>query len=315
MCAKKLVLLSLILSLLLVGLEPVEARLNLPPGRTYNLELQFAGQAVTVEVDGLKVSQADLRAYVSDAALAVGKIYGKIPVRRTVIKVEATEGDSVGFATSTYDDNEDCGLIEIAIGQNTSRATLDHSWTLTHEMLHLGFPIVERSKRWLAEGIATYEEPIGRMRMGMLSPEEVWGDLVHYGPTGLPKAEDGGLNSSHSWGRTYWGGALYCLLCDIEIRQKTGNKYGLERALRGIASSGGTSRSDWNAAQALAAGDKALGLDVLTKRYQKMAFAPSSIDLAVLWQQLGIKKTPFGIVFDNSAPLAKIRQAIEAGND
>jgi hypothetical protein len=44
-----------------------------------------------------------------------------------------------------------------------------------------------------------------------------------------------------------------------------------------------------------------------------MAYDSYSVDLAQLWRQLGIKKTAAGIVFDNSAPLAKIRQAIETG--
>ncbi|MFA6210260.1 MAG: hypothetical protein WCT03_10040 [Candidatus Obscuribacterales bacterium] len=315
MYLKKLVLLALVLALLLVCYEPVQARLYSERASGNNLEFLFAGQKVLVTVSGkLNISQSDLRAYVSDAALAVGKIYGQIPVKRTVIRIEATDGHQVGFATSTYDDEADYGLIEISMGRDTSRETLNQSWTLTHEMLHLGFPIVERSKRWLAEGIATYEEPIGRLRMGMVSAEEVWEDLVRHAPAGLPKPGDGGLNNSGSWGRTYWGGAIYCLLADIEIRQKTANKYGLEHALRGIASGGGTARSNWSARQALAAGDKSIGLDVLTKRYREMAHEPKSVDLASLWKQLGIKKVGTGIVFDDSAPLANIRKAIEAGS-
>lgn len=279
-----------------------------------DLKLQFAGQQVLVTVAGrLNISQSDLQSYVTSAALAVGKIYGQIPVQRTVIRVEAVDGDSVGFATSTYDDDKDYGLIEISIGRNTSRQTLNQSWTLTHEMLHLGFPIVKHSQRWLAEGIATYEEPIGRLRMNLIGAEDLWGDLVRYGPSGLPQPGERGLNYSRSWGRTYWGGAIYCLLADIEIRQKTGNRYGLEHALRGIASSGGTARSDWSASQALAAGDTALDLEVLSSLYKKMAFDAYPVDLAKLWRQLGIKKTSSGIVFDNSAPLAKIRQSIERG--
>ncbi|MBP9090290.1 hypothetical protein KBI23_04620 [bacterium] len=311
-----LAMISILLGLLIVEpiiYTPADARALSESDR--KLELQFAGQQVLVTVAGrLNISQSDLQAYVTSAALAVGKIYGHIPAKRTVIRVEAVDGDSVGFATSTYDDDNDCGLIEIAIGRNTSRETLDQSWTLTHEMLHLGFPIVEHSKRWLAEGIATYEEPIGRLRMGMISADDLWGDLMRYGPTGLPQPGDRGLNYSRTFERIYWGGAIYCLLADIEIRQKTGNRYGLEHALRGIASGGGTARSDWSASQALAAGDQALNLDVLRSLYKKMAFDAYPVDLARLWQQLGIKRTSNGIVFDNSAPLAKIRQAIERGS-
>ena len=48
-------------------------------------------------------------------------------------------------------------------------------------------------------------------------------------PFGLPKEGDKGLDYTHTWGRTYWGGAIFCLLADIEIRQQTNNKNGPAR--------------------------------------------------------------------------------------
>jgi len=300
--------------LLLIALVAFASPAGVADAERGRMDLTFGVEHVTVLYDGLDISQADLRAYVSDAALASCKIYGHMPVARTVIKIDGTDGDSVGFATSTYSDDDDCGLIELSLGRNTSRKTLNQSWTLTHEIIHLGFPIVERSKRWLAEGIATYEEPIGRLRMGMVDAEDVWGDMLRYAPTGLPPEGDRGLNYTRAWGRVYWGGALYCLLADVEIRKKTGNKFGLEHALRGIASSGGTAASDWSASQALEAGDQALGLTVLNDLYERMGRNPADIDLHQLWSQLGIKKTADGIVFDNRAPMASIRRAIESGS-
>ena len=53
-------------------------------------------------------------------------------------------------------------------------------------------------------------------------------------PKGLPRAGEGGMDQSPSWGRTYWGGALYCLQADIAIREQTANRVGLQTALRAI---------------------------------------------------------------------------------
>ena len=53
-------------------------------------------------------------------------------------------------------------------------------------------------------------------------------------PQGLPAAGDQGLDNTHIWGRTYRGGAMFCLLADIEIRKQTGNAKGLLDALRAI---------------------------------------------------------------------------------
>jgi len=52
-----------------------------------------------------------------------------------------------------------------------------------------------------------------------LTPEKVLGRLGGWIAEGfLPAAGDRGLDFTPSWGRTYWGGALFCLLADIEIR-------------------------------------------------------------------------------------------------
>jgi hypothetical protein len=67
----------------------------------------------------------------------------------------------------------------------------------------------------------------------------VWRDLIEGLPHGLPRAGDRGLDFTPTWGRTYWGGAMYCLLADVEIRKRTGNRHGLQDALRGVLAGGG----------------------------------------------------------------------------
>lgn len=50
---------------------------------------------------------------------------------------------------------------------------------------------------------------------------------------GLPQANDRSLDRTHTWARTYWGGALYCLVADVGIREQTDNR---RPAVRPIAS-------------------------------------------------------------------------------
>ena len=85
-------------------------------------------------------------------------------------------------------------------------------------------------------------EPIARAQVGDLSSEIVWRELVDGLPKGLPAPGDRGLDNTHTWGRTYWGGALFCLMADIEIHQRTNNRYGLQDALRGGVRAGGDVR-------------------------------------------------------------------------
>lgn len=264
-----------------------------------------------VEDGPLSVSKADLAVYVRDAAKAVTAYYGTFPIHKTVINFVPSDDDGIGFGTSTYDDDEDYGVVTINIGENTTRRNLRSSWTLTHELMHLAFPVVSHHKRWLSEGIATYVEPIGRMRIGNLSPEEVWGDLLTNLPKGLPRQGEGGLRSARNFDRIYWGGALYCLLADVEIRQRTNNRVGLEDALRSIAKQGGTAASNWDAEEAVQAGDKGLGISVLHPLYTKMGEQPVSIDVPAYLRKLGVVKSGETVAFDDRAPLAAIRHAID----
>lgn len=266
---------------------------------------------ITVQDGDLSVSRADLVNYVRDAARAVVAYYGSFPVQRVAVEFTPTDDDGVGYGSSTYNDDDDYGVITINIGDNASRRTLQDSWTLTHEMMHLAFPVVSHHHRWLAEGIATYIEPIGRMRIGNLSPEEVWGDLLKNLPKGLPKSGERGLKFSRNYDRIYWGGALYCLMADVELRQRTHNRVGLEEALRSIAKQGGTAASNWDADEAVKAGDRGTGQSVMSSLFSKMNEQPVTLDVAVYLRKLGVVGTKDGVRFDDNAPLASIRKAID----
>ncbi len=269
---------------------------------------------ISVSEGDLNVSRDNLINYVRDAARAVIAYYGSFPVRTAVVSFIPSDDEGVGYGSSTYNDSKGLGEITINIGENATTKDLKQSWTLTHEMMHLGFPVVGHSERWLAEGIATYVEPIGRMRIGNITREEVWADLLKNLPKGLPRQGDGGLQSAHNYQRIYWGGALYCLLADVQIRERTGNHLGLEDALRSIAKQGGTAASDWNAQVAVEAGDKGIGVTVMQELYTKMKDQPVSIDVVDYMRRLGVIRTADSVRFDEHAPLSSIRRAIDGLN-
>jgi hypothetical protein len=147
-------------------------------------------------------------------------------------------------------------------------------------------------------------------KAGHLKAEQMWLDLVRDMPQGLPQVGDRGLDHTHTWGRTYWGGALFCLLADVEIRRQTNNVKGLEHALRGILDVGGDIRKDWSLEDALRAGDRAVGVNVLQPLYTRMKDKPVTVDLDNLWTQLGVRSDGASVRFDDNATLAAIRRAI-----
>jgi predicted metalloprotease with PDZ domain len=104
---------------------------------------------------------------------------------------------------------------------------------------------------------------------------------------------------------------MFCLTADVRIREQTHNRKGMQDALRGILSAGGNITQDWDIEQAFAAGDKSTGTHVLTDLYNETRDKPAPVDLAALWQKLGIQRAPDGtITFNDKAPSAKVCEAI-----
>lgn len=265
---------------------------------------------VSFESEHFDLSQDVLLGWVRWSARAVSAYYGKFPVPRARIRIFAGGGDGVSNGTSNGDDGAWC---RITVGRQTTAEDLNDDWMLTHEMVHFAFPSVSRRHHWIEEGSATYVEPIARVQIGNLTPARVWGDMLRDMQQGLPREGDQGLDNTHTWGRTYWGGALFCLLADVQIRKNTANKKGLQDALRAINRAGGTIDVDWPIERAFAVGDKATDGKTLMELYGKMAGQAVMVDLPDLWKQLGVARVEGKVVFDAHAPLAKAREAIMRG--
>ena len=91
---------------------------------------------------------------------------------------------------------------------------------MVHEMVHTALPDMDERYGWLSEGLAVYVEPIARVQAGDLTAEEIWQAMMRDMPKGLPQTGDQGLDNTDTWGRKYWGGAMFCLFADIEIRKR-----------------------------------------------------------------------------------------------
>jgi len=259
------------------------------------------------------IADEDLIGWVSAASKSVSTYLGRYPVSHVEVRITRTQGEGVRHGR-TY--GSPVPRIAISVGRDTTVADLNADWTMTHEMVHLAFPSVPEKHHWIEEGIATYVEPIARVQSGILEPSRMWSDVVRDLPQGLPKRGDQGLDVTHTWGRTYWGGALYCLLADMQIRERTHNQKGLEDALRGILAAGGNISEDWPLERALRIGDEATGTSVLEDLYHEMNDKPVMVDLPVIWEKLGVERAQNGDVsFNDKAPLASVRKAITAVPD
>jgi len=291
---------------------------HLPVVETDNI--QVASSTIQVDfADGpLDLPRSAIVARIATAASAVATYYGRFPVstaRVLVIPVPGRHGVVQG--TTWGDMHGNPGFTRLRIGEHTTASELAADWTITHELTHMAFPSMPEdpnedpsAQHWIEEGLATYIEPVERVMIGDLTAEKIWHDMVRDMSQGEPAAGDQGLDHTHTWGRTYWGGAMFALVADVQIRQQTHNRLSLQDALRAIVAAGGTIDHDWTLPQALAIGDHATNTHVLTDLYAAWKDAPVQYDLPALWAQLGILTTPNGLEFSNSAPLADIRESI-----
>jgi hypothetical protein len=290
--------------------EFLTATLGLIPGSIDTSRLQVGGATIEISFGsgGFELPRESLLAWVTKAAKAVAAYYGVFPVPVTRLRVNSSERQKGVFKGTTWGNQPP--FTRIFVGRRTTSRQLDDDWTLTHEFVHLAFPDVADEHHWIEEGIATYVEPIARVQIGDLAPERIWADMVHNMSKGEPEPLDEGLDHTHTWGRTYWGGALFCLVADVRIRRATNNRRGLQDALRGIRNAGGTIDKEWAVERAFKTGDKAIQTNVLTKLYAEMKDRPVYVDLKTLWHELGVSSSDGDISLDDTAPLAQIRRSI-----
>jgi len=286
------------------------------PGRGLKIvdsrEVKVQGGVIHVDFAEGKLDEPDaILRRIQSAAAAVTAYYGHFPVARVRVLVVPVAGRHGVVQGTTWGDMAGFpGMTRLRVGEHTTDADLRDDWTTTHELVHMGFPTLPDDQHWMEEGLATYLEPLARVMTGELTARSVWHDMVRDMHQGEPGVGDEGLDHTHSWGRTYWGGAMFCLVADVAIRQQTHNGKGLRDALRAIVNHGGTIDQNWDLPKALAIGDAATGTHVLTEQYSKWKDAPVTVDLPGLWAQLGVRLEGDQVSFAPRAPLASIREAI-----
>ncbi|MEO8059868.1 MAG: hypothetical protein ABI671_16260 [Burkholderiales bacterium] len=260
------------------------------------LELQFA--------PGFDARlRAEATAWVQRSADAVVAYFGRFPVTQVVLLLMPTEGGGVRGGV-TY--GEPSLLVRVRVGRETTKAQFLDDWIMVHEMIHLAVPRIPRSQNWLQEGLATYVESVARGRAGLVAPATVWHEWAKAMPQGQPQAGDAGLDHTPTWGRTYWGGAMFCLLADVQMLKRSARRAGLQQALQGVLAAGGSYGVAWPVERILATADAAVGQTTMTELYQRMKDSPEPAELDALWRELGV----VGNTLDDNAPLAAVRRAI-----
>ncbi len=286
---------------------------RIPPARSGSTSQEIGGAGLEINFEGVQpdLPRDCIARNIWKAAQAVTTYYGKFPVSSARIVIVVAAGQHGVLQGTTWGNRDGFPAVtRLRIGQHTTQQELDANWIVTHELVHMALASLPDNRHWLEEGIATYVEPIARAQTGELKSERVWADMMDGMPYGEPEPFDRGLNRTHTWGRIYWGGAMFCLVADVEIRKQTNNRYGLQDALRAIVAIGGTIDKQWSVARVLRVGDEATGTSVLQDLYRKWSETPVHVDLPVLWKNLGVQIKDGRVIFNATAPLSRTRLAI-----
>lgn len=275
-------------------------------------ELTVDGTRLRVELGAGEFTAGSeaLLGWVRRSAGIVAAYYGGFPTPR--VTIELRPGPGMGVQGGSTYANPDA-LIRVRVGREVTAAQLESDWVMVHEMTHLALPDVGPEHAWLSEGLATYVEGIARVQAGNRSEQDVWAEELRQMPRGLPQPGDAGLDRTHTWGRTYWGGAMFCLMADVDIRRRTHDAKGLQDAVRAIARASGGLKSGWPIERVLATGDAAVGTRSLEELYARMRDSAYTPDLAALWRELGVVADGDAVRLTDDAPLADVRHAIMAG--
>ena len=240
--------------------------------------------------------------WVKEAYGGVASLYGKAPVKMARIFLRPVEGhDHPLFGQALTLSGP---AVTLLVGTETPASELRKDWTLVHEMIHLGFPTIIGGRYWM-EGLSTYFEPIVRARLRWYSAKEAWGELYRGMDDVLPTpplAE----STHHGINATYWGGAALMLLCDVELRLRTGRS--LEQLLQQNLLRGRTSTDELTVDAALRELDgPAGGQGILGEFFRRHAFGREPLPISALFAKLGVQADGTS---DRAAPLAAIRESI-----
>jgi len=257
----------------------------------------------------LQLSRERLQRWVDESVAIVSETCGRFPVPLLELTIQP-RGRERGIRDGTTRSLSDRAEIEVGVGGRAGERALERDWVLVHEMLHLSIPNLPPMQHWFEEGLATYLEPLARARGGKCSETEVWRERTARYAQGLPRPGEGGLDDTRTWARTYYGGALFCLVADVRIARASGGAKSLREALAGTVARGRSILESSELSRFARELDAAIGVEVVAPLYAEWAHAPVEVDLEGLWRELGVVRDGDSLRFDESAPLAAWRASL-----
>ena len=211
--------------------------------------------------------------------------------------------------------------IWLYVDPSHTASDFDQDWTLTHELVHTLHPHLGSEGRWIAEGIATYYQNVLRARSGRLTARAAWNELdAGFGRgradrTGLTLGKSSVRMEEKRWYmRVYWSGTALMLLADVALRTRPEHPSSLDAALNGFVACCRDRAHSLEPAEFLAALDRVVGGNILTRLYQSHVTQIGFPDLTEAYRQLGLQHGDGGVTLSGDPAAVALRDAIMQGD-
>ena len=281
--------------------------------------VQARDTALRIEVDGVDdpARRAMLVDWAEEAARATVLPSGRFPLasaQARIVEIDSRDPSPVPWGQTRRDDDV---AVLLFVRRGADRKALRADWTAVHEFAHLAHPYLGDRGRWLAEGLASYQQNVLRARAGLTTPEDAWtkldagfrrgeaaGDGVPLGRIGHGR----GATMPASTMRVYWAGAAYWLEMDLRLRREHASS--LQAVLDGYARCCLDGTAHVAPEDFVAALDRVAGTDLFVRRYRDYADGTTFPSVDDDYAALGIAHDGAGLRFSDDAPAAALRAAI-----
>ena len=288
--------------------------------------VQAGDTALRIDVEGVAdpARRAMLMDWAEEAARATVLPSGRFPLasaRVRIAEIDSRDPSPVPWGQTRRDDDV---AVLLFVRRGADRAALRADWTAVHEFAHLAHPFLGDRGRWLAEGLASYQQNVLRARAGLMTPEDAWTRLDagfrrgEAAGDGMPLERTGrdatrpASSMPASTMRVYWAGAAYWR--DMDLRLRRDHRSSLQAVLDGYARCCLDGTAHVAPEDFVAALDRVAGVDLFARRYRDYAAATRFPSLADGDAALGIARDGDGLRFSDDPAAVALRAAIMGGD-
>lgn len=300
--------------IVLLSIAAATARETVDDAPAHSRTVRAGETALLIEVIGIDdpARIAMLQRWAEEAAFATVLPSGRFPLRMAQVvvrEIDSRDSSPVPWGQTSRDDEVS---VLLYVRRGATQEQLRADWTAVHEFSHLAHPYLGERGRWLAEGLASYQQNVLRARAGLLKPEEAWqrldagfrrGEAVAGGPTldAMGRQRGGTM-------RVYWAGAVYWLEMDLTLRRDHGTT--LQDVLDRYAQCCLDGTAHVAPEDFVAALDRAVEVDLFARRYRDYAQMRDFPPLADSYRALGIEREGAGLTFSDSSAERSLREAM-----